>query len=186
MSKSARLAGAVAALLLALTTVSACSGDDSADAKAEASSQAAAADALVQEGLGQLAAGDTAAAQATFDQVLDMDGDNKYAHYNLGVIAQQAGDDDTALERYDSALATDDAFAPALYNKAILTERDDLEAAVELYQRTVASEPDMAAAHMRLGFALVELGRDEEGAEALGAGVALDPSMADVEAPSYD
>ena len=184
--KIARPLGAVLALLLALTA-SACSGDDSKkDARAEASSAAAAGDALVKEGLEQLAAGDTAGAQATFEKVLTIDADNKYAHFNLGVIAQQAGDDETAMTDYDAAIAADDAFAPALYNKAILTEPTDLDAAVELYRRTVAADPEMAAAYMRLGFALVHLGKKDEGAKYLGKGVSLDPSMADVEAPSYD
>ncbi|GAB3200540.1 hypothetical protein GCM10027062_20450 [Nocardioides hungaricus] len=187
MSKSARLLSAVAALLLTLTTVAGCSGDDSKkDAAAVASSQAAAADALVQQGLDQLGSGDTAGAKATFAKVLDVDPDNKYAHFNLGVIAQQAGDAKTAMRRYDKAIASDDAFAPALFNKGILTEPADLEQAVELYRRAVAADPKMAAAYMRLGFALVDLGQQDEGAQFLGKGVALDPAMADVEAPSYD
>jgi Tfp pilus assembly protein PilF len=187
VSKSVRLAGAVAALLLTITTVGACSGnDDKSDADATASSQAAAADALVQQGLQQLQAGDTAGAQATFEKVLTVDADNKYAHFNLGVIAQQSGDDDTAMTDYDAAIASDDAFAPALYNKAILTEHTDLEAAVDLYRRTVDADPKMAAAYMRLGFALIHLGKKDEGADYLGQGVSIDPSMADVEAPSYD
>ena len=108
---------------------------------AEASSAAAAGDALVKKGLEQLAAGDTAGAQATFEKVLTIDADNKYAHFNLGVIAQQAGDDETAMTDYDAAIAADDAFAPALYNKAILTEPTDLDAAVVHYRRTVAADP---------------------------------------------
>ena len=186
MSKSARLAGAVAASLLLLATLGGCGGDGSEDADAEASSQAAAVDALVQEGLDQLGAGDTEGATSTFGKVLDVDGDNKYAHFNLGVIAQQAGDDTTAMTEYDAALQTDDAFAPALFNKGILTEGADLEDAVALYERAVAADPEMAAAYMRLGFALVHLGREDEGEDYLGKGVALDPAMAEVEAPSYD
>jgi Tfp pilus assembly protein PilF len=184
VSKSARLTGVLLALLM--TFAAACSGDDSpkdADAKA---STAAAATSLVQQGLQQLKGGDTAGAQASFEKVLTVDPDNKYAHFNLGVIAQQGGDDETAMTDYDAALESDDAFAPALYNKAILTEHSDLQAAVDLYKRTVAADPKMAAAYMRLGFALVHLGRKDEGAGYLGKGVSLDPSMADVEAPSYD
>lgn len=186
VSKLARPLGAVVALLLTLTTA-ACSGDDAEkDADAKASAAAVAGDVLVQKGLQQLRDGDTAGAQATFEKVLTVNPDNKYAHFNLGVIAQQAGDDETAMAAYDAALDADEAFAPALYNKAILTEPSDLEAAVALYKRTVAADPKLAAAYMRLGFALVHLGRKDEGAKYLGKGVSLDPSMADVEAPSYD
>ena len=50
----------------------------------------------------------------------------------------------------------------------------------------VEPDPEMAAAHMRLGFALIHLGQVAEGEEHLGKGLSLDPSMAEVEAPSYD
>lgn len=165
-----------------------CGGDD--ESKADADARTAAADSasttLVQKGLAELAEGDAAAAKVTFENVVDIDPGNVYGHYNLGVIAQQAGDEKTAMKEYDAALATDGDFASALYNKAILTESADLEAAVELYEQTVEADPTMAAAFMRLGFALVQLGRTDDGEEALGKGVALDPSMKDVQAPTYD
>lgn len=185
VSKSLRLAGALAALLLIITTVAGCGGNgDKSDASAKA--HAAAAATLVQQGLQQLHGGDTAAAKATFTKALTADSTNKYAHFNLGVIAQQAGDDKAAMGEYDRALKTDGAFASALYNKAILTEHTDLPAAVALYKRAVKADPKMAAAYMRLGFALVHLGEQKEGERYLGKGVTLDPSMADVKAPSYD
>jgi Tfp pilus assembly protein PilF len=187
--KTPRLVAACAALLLTAALVTACGGDDGGSkeaADARASSTTSATATLVQQGLDQLAAGDAATAKTTFENVLALDPHNIYGHYNLGVIAQQAGDDQTAMSSYDEALAVDDGFAPALYNKAILTETSDLGAAVELYRRTVAADPTMAAAFMRLGFALVHLGKKDEGATYLGKGVELDPSMADVEAPSYE
>jgi Tfp pilus assembly protein PilF len=187
VSKPLRLVAASVALLLVSALGAGCDrdGDSKDDASAGASSTAAAADALVQQGLDQLAASDTAAAKGTFGNVLALDPGNVYAHYNLGVIAQQAGNDKAAMTAYDAALSSDDAFAPALFNKGILTESTDLEAAVDLYHRAVAADPTMAAAFMRLGFALVHLGEKDEGAKYLGKGVQLDPSMADVEAPSY-
>lgn len=178
--------------LLGVLVVTGCSGDDGDDggggspSSPTSSAGLSAAATLVQQGLDQLAAGDAATARSTFENVLALDADNVYAHYNLGVIAQQSGDDTQAVASYDEALASDDAFAPALYNKAILTESDDLRAAVELYRRAVAADPTMAAAFMRLGFALVHLGEKDEGATYLAKGVELDPSMADVDAPSYD
>lgn len=52
--------------------------------------------------------------------MLDQDAGNVYAHYNLGVIAEAAGDTATAATEYDNALATDPAFAPALFNRGVL------------------------------------------------------------------
>lgn len=183
-----RLVAAVAALTLAAGLLGACSGDDQDPADAEASTSAAdsAVATLIQTGLDQLAAADEKSARATFTTVLSLDADNVYGHYNLGLIEQRAGRDDHAAEQYDAALATDPEFAPALYNRGILAESTDLDEAVELYRRTVDADPKFAAAFMRLGFALVHLGQDDEGAKFLGKGVSLDPSMADVEAPSYD
>lgn len=177
--------------ILAAVGLSGCSGDGSDDkpssAKSSAKSSASlsAADTLVQTALKQREAGDDAGARATFANVLELDPDNVYAHYNLGLLAQESGDDALALEQYDAALKTDPAFTSALYNKAIVLETDDLDAAVELYRRALAIDPDLAAAHMRLGFALLHLGKTEEAQEHLSTGVRLDPAMADVEAPSY-
>jgi Tfp pilus assembly protein PilF len=175
-------------LALAATLAAGCSSDEKpgADSKSEPAASAPASTALVKKGLAELTAGNAAAAKVTFENVLAIDPHNAYAHYNLGVIAQQDGRDKAAMASYDAALADDDAFAPALYNKAILTEGSDLDAAVDLYRRAVDADPKMAAAHMRLGFALIHLGKTAEGEEHLGKGVSLDPSMADVEAPSYD
>ncbi|XBB67688.1 tetratricopeptide repeat protein [Nocardioides sp. WV_118_6] len=175
----------VAALILAgALATTACSGDPSPPSAASSASTASAAsvESLVQTGLTQLGAGDAEQAGATFRTVLDQDAGNVYAHYNLGVIAEAAGDTATAATEYDNALATDPAFAPALFNRGVLHEPDDLDQAVRLYRRG----PDLAAAHMRLGFALLHLGERAEAEEHLAAGVRLDPAMAGAEAPAYD
>jgi tetratricopeptide (TPR) repeat protein len=184
---SLRLMAASAVLALTATLAAGCSSDEKpeADTKAEAAESVPASTALVEKGLAELAAGNAAAAKVTFENVLAIDPDNAFGHYNLGVIAQEDGRVKAAMKSYDAALVTDEGFAPALYNKAILTEGSDLDAAVELYRRAVDADPAMAAAHMRLGFALVHLGKVTEGEEHLGTGVSLDPSMAEVEAPSY-
>jgi len=180
---------ALAALVLAtLVLVAGCSGDgdEKPAASAESSAGLSAADTLVQTGLRQLEAGEDAKAQATFENALELDPDHVYAHYNLGLLAQKAGRTKAAAEEYDAALATDPAFAPALYNKGILLEASDLEGAVDLYRRALDADSELAAAHMRLGFALLHLGETAEAEEHLATGVELDPSMANVEAPSYD
>lgn len=141
---------------------------------------------LVENGAMQLASGDVDEAQQTFTGVVEVDPDNVLAHYNLGLIAQRNGDVESAIEEYDAALEADDTYGPALYNKAILLEKSDLEESVALYERALESQPDFAPTHMRLGFALVHLGRTKEGERHLERGLALDPSMKDVAAPDYD
>jgi Tfp pilus assembly protein PilF len=182
VSLRSRAAAAVAVLALVLVSAG-CSGDDEPAASSES---ADAVTTLVDSGLASLTAGDASAAKVTFENVLDLDPDNLYAHYNLGLIAQQSGDDRAAITSYDAALEADPDYAPALYNKAILTEATDLDAAVELYRKAVEADPELAAAYMRLGFALVHLGQTDEGSEFLEEGIQLDPTMVDVKAPSYD
>lgn len=182
-----RLVASLASVVLGVALLGACGGDEEkqADADSSAAAEGSAVDTLIQTGLEQVAAGDDATARTTFANVLRLDPGNVYGHYNLGLIEQNAGRDAQAIEEYDAALATDPAFTSALYNRAILTEPSDLEEAVELYRRAVDADSEFAAAHMRLGFALVHLGETVEGEGHLGTGISLDPSMADVVAPSY-
>jgi Tfp pilus assembly protein PilF len=175
-------------VLLAVLLVAGCTGDGTGEetspgAAAESSS---AADTLIQSGLAQLRAGRDVEARTSFANALSLEPANVYAHYNLGLIAQRTGDDVEAAKHYDAALETDPDFTSALYNRAILLETSDLGRAVDLYQHAIEVEPDLAAAHMRLGFALLHLGRTAQAEVHLATGVRLDPAMASVEAPSYD
>ena len=140
----------------------------------------------MQSGIEQLTAGQDKAAQTTFENVLALDAENLYALYNLGVIAQNAAKTDEARDYYDRALVTQPDYAPALYNKAILLETIDLDESIQLYRQVIGIDDQMAAAYMRLGFALVHLGQTEEGEGFLGQGIALDPAMEKVEAPRYE
>ncbi|WP_110206690.1 tetratricopeptide repeat protein [Nocardioides daejeonensis] len=182
-STSLRLLAVVLSVAL---VASGCSGDDKEAKDGPAPVSASAVETLVSTGANQLAAGEVEAARGTFASVLTLDPSNLLAHYNLGLIAQQDGDTATAIKEYDAALATDPAYGPALFNKAILLEKTDLEEAVALYQLAAEAQPEFAPTQMRLGFALVHLGRVEEGEKHLARGLKLDPSMKDVVAPDYD
>lgn len=180
----------VAALAVVLL-VGGCSGDDPATPDSsgdnESSSAAAgAADTLVAKGLQQLAAGKDGAAKATFENVLTIDPENLFGWYNLGLIAQRAGDGETAIENYDKALVIQSDYVPALYNKAIQVETRDLDEAIQLYRQVISIDDQVAAAYMRLGFALVHQGKTDEGQDFLAQGIVLDPAMAKIDAPSYD
>ncbi len=174
--------------LSSLLVVSGCSGettDEGPSQTAASSGSPAAADTLVQTALQHLDEGSAAKARATFKNALELDPDNVYAHYNLGLLAQDVGRDALAIKEYDAALEADPEFTSALYNKGIVLESGDLEAAVDVYQRVLAIDPDLAAAHMRLGFVLLHLGETDKAEEHLSTGVELDPAMAKVQAPSY-
>ncbi len=165
-------------LLLALP-LAACSGSDADDV-------AAAAAALVEQGVVQITQGENEKSQETFERALRLDDEQYLAHYNLGVLDQRANRDDDAREHYEDALELESGHGPSLYNLAILTESDDLDEAIELYRAAIKAQPDNAAAHMRLGFALNHLGRISEAETMLAQGIKLDPSMDKVQAPKYD
>lgn len=143
------------------------SGDPGAQpAPSVAASRAGAAgalDALITTGLQQLRTNDHAAATHTFQAALAMDPTDVYANYNLGYLAQDAGDDVGAVHYYAAAITADPSFAPALYNLAILTEGSDLPAAISLYRRVLATRPNDAGTLLRLGDALRRSGRSQEG-----------------------
>lgn len=190
-SRQPAILRAAALLLGALLIATGCSSEEPAEKAGQAeqemptlSEEAVAT--LVENGASLLAAGEIEEARETFTSILEIAPGNVLAHYNLGLISQEDGDTDAAIAHYDGALATDPAYAPALYNKAILLEKHDLEESVALYERALESQPDFAPTHMRLGFALVHLGHTKQGERHLKKGIALDPSLQDVTAPDYD
>ncbi|MFC6152705.1 tetratricopeptide repeat protein [Nocardioides yefusunii] len=145
----------------------------------------AAAGALVEQGISQIAA-DIDAAARSFERALRLDPEEYLAHYNLGYLAQQADDTAEALAHYDDVLEINPEHGPTLYNSAILLEASDIEAAADRYRDAIAAQPDFAPAHMRLGFALTHLGRTAEAEAMLARGIELDPAMTAVEAPRFD
>ena len=73
---------------------------------------------------------------------------SKLRHYNLGLIAQLAGDDMTATARYNTTLAIDPGYDPALYNLATITDkRGDSKGATDLYRCAISANPKGANAH---------------------------------------
>ena len=178
-------------VLGAVLVLTGCSDDgDDAEGPDEQASQTPALsekalETLVNTGAEQLASGDVEAARKTFTAVADIDPGNVLAHYNLGLIAQEDGDVDAAIAEYDAVLESDRAYGPALFNKALLLEKSDLEQSVALYRRAVKAQPEFAPSHMRLGYALLHLGEEQQGRKHLKRGLALDPSMEDVDPPDY-
>lgn len=177
-----------AVALLAILLIGGCSSDDDAPDGAVSTSESTeqtAVDKLMGRGLEQVRKEEYGDAKGTFDSILTIEPDNAFATYNLGFIAQREGQDPQAIELYARATQLDPEFAPPLYNLAILTEASDLEAAADFYRRVLELEPDDAPTHMRLGFLLQHQGETAEGQELLDRGIELDPSMANVPAPTY-
>lgn len=184
------IAGTAIALTL-LGTASSCSEDApatdtgaspdrSASASAAGADTATQADTLIQTGISQAQAGDLTSAEVTFNNALVLDPGNKFALFNLGVIAQGKGDAAAATGFYDQALASDPAYTPALYNKAILLEASDLPGAVDLYEKILTIDKKASTTYLRLSFAYDKLGEPGRAQAAREKAVQLDPSLASV------
>ena len=125
--------------------------------------------------------GDLRTAHALYLQALDRDPDNKFTHYNLGLVAQQTGQREESEERYRRALELDPNFLPAMYNLAVLKENNgENESAVELYRRAIEAHPKRAAPHFRLGVVLAtKLSRVDEGRAEILKAAELNPRIAE-------
>lgn len=158
-----------------------CSGeDDSESAGGSAlSNEGTTASDLIEQGLAAHVEGDLDEAEDLYRQVLDMEPENAYAHYNLGLIAQTSEEPTLAEEHYHDALAIAPSMPSAAYNLAILrTEDGAFDEAIKLYQQVLTQEPD-AAAHFNLGLLLQQQGRTQEANRELKTAAKLDPALAD-------
>ncbi|MEU4351122.1 tetratricopeptide repeat protein [Streptomyces sp. NPDC023838] len=135
------------------------------------------AEGLLQAGIKQGEKKDFSGAKRSFRQVLHLNPANKFAWYNLGVIAQHDNRTADARAAYDKALKIDPNFESALYNKAILIESSDIDQAIVLLRRIVGANPKAATAYLHLGQALGKAGRDGEAEDAFGLAVRADPSL---------
>ena len=114
-------------------------GTDSANANVTGNS--AAVSALLKQGLSQAEAKQLDQAETTFKNVLLLDPHNVYALYNLGVIDQTQNNTAGAISYYDQALSAKSTYTPAMYNKAIILEASDLDAALAAVQADCRYKP---------------------------------------------
>jgi tetratricopeptide (TPR) repeat protein len=126
-------------------------------------------------------AGDLQKARAHYLYALEREPNNKFAHYNLGLLAQNAGNRAESEARYGKALKIDQFFLPAMYNLAVLKENvGENESAAELYRQIVKAHPNHPAPHFRLGVVLgLKLSKPEEARAEILKAAELDPRIAE-------
>lgn len=126
--------------------------------------------------------GDLETARSLYLTALEREPNNKFAHYNLGLLAQKAGDPAEAEARYGKAMSVDPFFLPAIYNLAVLKENlGENQRAAELYRRAIEVHPNHAAPHFRLGVLLgTKLSQPEEGGQEILKAALLDPRIAEM------
>jgi tetratricopeptide (TPR) repeat protein len=146
------------------------------DAKAPMTVQQEA-DSLLQKGMLQDRGHDPKGAARSYARVLHLQPENKFAWFNLGVAAQEVGDTADARRAYEKTLTIDPAFAPALYNQALLLERTEPDQAAALLERTTAADPKAAAAHYHLGLIWSRKDSRHKAVQEFRRAVAIDPSL---------
>jgi tetratricopeptide (TPR) repeat protein len=183
------LAAVIALLTAACLAIAGCgsggsdhqssSGSSSASANGTANSAAA----LLSAGIAQANAKQYQAAETTFRNVLVISPRNKFAWYNLGLLAQIQNQTASALSAYSRALSIDPRYTPAMYNKAILLERKDPHAALALYKQITSINPKAATAYLRESFLYGRLGDKRTAAQARARAIALDKRLSTIKAP---
>jgi tetratricopeptide (TPR) repeat protein/SAM-dependent methyltransferase len=122
-------------------------------------------------------------ADTTFHDLLAIDPTNKYAWYDLALIAQETNRASAALADYAKAISIDPRYTPAMFNEAILLERASPRAALSIYRRITSINPRAATAFLREGWVYDRLGNRARGAQDHARAVALDATLAAVPAP---
>lgn len=123
-------------------------------------------------------AGKLDAAAAGYRAVLASEPNNKYAFYNLGLIAQTNSNYPTALEYYDQALKVDQNFQPAVYNRSlVLRDLGRIDEAIVELRKVVAADPKSVGGLYNLGVLLIAQGNAQEGTRLVNEAIELDPSL---------
>jgi tetratricopeptide (TPR) repeat protein len=119
-------------------------------------------------------------AEAIYRQVLQQQPNQPDALHLLGVIAQQVGRYDVAIELIGRAISSGLRTAAAYNNLGEAYRHTGNEArAAECYQTAVQIEPGFAGAHSNLGIVLANLGRRDEAMAAYARAIALDANAAE-------
>ena len=117
-------------------------------------------------------------ATTAYFETLAKDPKNKFAFYNLGVIAQGQSRPVAAESYYRLAIDQDPKMGSALFNLAILrAQAGASQEAADLYRRVIAIDPNYAAAHFNLGLILRLLGQNADAQQELATAQRLDAKL---------
>lgn len=185
--RSSRWVRVATSLIVAALAITGCGSGGSSHTSSAKPSQTSpgqvaqsSANTLIATGITQADAKRYQQAETTFRDVLVLSPGNKFAWYNLGLLAEFQNHRSAALTSYSRALASDPRYTPAMYNKAILLEGVDPHSALGLYQRIVSINPRAATAYLRESFVYARLGDHAKAAQAHARAAALDPRLATV------
>lgn len=176
MTGRTRAAGPVVGSLPALAAAAAlaltgCSANSSGG-------KAATPDSLLAAGLAAQQQGNLGAAKQLFQQVVDKDPRNYYAHYDLGVIAQKQNDNTTALREYGLALTANPHYVPAMFNEATIYGVTDPPLAITTYRMVISLQAHAPTAYLNLGLLEAKTGQLKAAVRDLRTALQQDPTLA--------
>jgi predicted O-linked N-acetylglucosamine transferase (SPINDLY family) len=123
--------------------------------------------------------GNLAQAEQLYLQILQADPQHVDALHLLGVLAQQRGNHDLALDYLGQAVRLNPDFAEAHYHLGrVLAAQGRPAEAVASYQQALRLQPDHAAAHNNLGVAWKAQGRPAEAVASFQQALRLQPDYA--------
>lgn len=135
---------------------------------------------MLQAGLQHHQAGQLQQAEQIYRQVLDANPDEPDANYLLGMLFNQRGDNDTAVEHVTRSIKARPKFPPAHNNLGTIYEQmDRMEDAAASYRRAVRLDPAMAEAHNNLGNALKALNDLAGAVQSFRKAIKIRPDMAE-------
>ena len=165
-------------------TLTACGATHTVTRTTTTSAGAGTVNTLLARGIAQADANQLSQAATTFEDVLSVSPTNKYALYNLGVIAQDRRDPSGAVARYNQALKADTTYTPAMYNEALILEISDPNGSLALYRRIVELNPKASTAYLRMAIVYTRQNKPTQAKQARARAIALDPSLANYRMPS--
>ncbi len=135
-------------------------------------------DDLLTQGLALHKARNLDGAAKIYNQILTTDAKNKFALFNLGVIAQTGAKYDEAIAKYKAAIAADPAFYSPAYNLGLTyAAKGDRTNGIVYLRKAIEIDPKSAQAYYNLGTLLIQDGKTDEGTKSLNQAFAIDPTL---------
>lgn len=115
-------------------------------------------------------------AEAIYRQILSADPSNPHALHLLGVLSNQVGQGETALNYIRQAIAQNPTSAQYQTSLgAALATLGRVQEAIDVFQRALLLQPDLLDAHANLGMALARIGEFERAVESLQTAAGIAP-----------
>jgi Flp pilus assembly protein TadD len=114
-------------------------------------------------GITYFSKGDLHQAALYLQQAVEQDPNNAITHYNLGILLMQLGNPSSAIREFrESAFIDPKAVSPPLQEAYLYQQLGDYANTEQHAQSVLQLDPSLAPAHMLLGIALYNQGREAE------------------------